>query len=84
MARQSPRDRAVKVNKNMVNSHVIWVSGNTVHVSDSSKYYVKAKVNPVSGVNASHTNVKVVAGSDADVMPLLSSKVSHSNVNPTC
>ena len=38
----------------------------------------------MSGVNASHTNVKEVTGSDAYVKPILPGDVSHTDVNPAC
>ena len=53
-------------------------------ISDLSKCYVQPNVNPVGRVNASHTYVKTVVGSDADVKQSLSENISHADVNPDC
>ena len=59
-------------------------SDNAVYVSNSSKCYVKPNLNLVSGVDASHTDVKPVIGSDAYVKQILPGNVLHANVNPAC
>ena len=80
MAKHSPRGRAAKCKIPGIYSHSFVASDSAVHVSNSSKGYVKPNVNPVGGANASRTNVKQVIDKDKHVQQIFTA--SHADVNP--
>ena len=82
MAKHSPRGRAARCKIPVVYSRSFVASDNAVHVSNSSKGYVKPNVNPVGGASASRTNVKQVIDKDKHVQQIFTA--SHADVNPNC